>query len=409
MKKLVALMAVVACVQALSAYELDYYAAHSKLASGRWVKIKVEKSGMQQVTSEQLKQWGFDHPEDVSIFGYGGALLTNEFSTDYVDDLPAQPVYRTDDGRILFYGESDVVFRNNYSDIWKVKIRRNTSATAGYYFVTDAYPGASRTVKGGGDPTLQGLKVRDHYCTTVFEDEVENTSRGGYRWFGTDFSDKAEQSYTFKIKNPLPSDGEFAEGRVSFEWMGNLSSDAALGMSADFAYDRYDNAMISVPGDREYYSLGSGYIAFVPTGDASKDYTVKFSAPSVKFSSAALDYVSVIYQRTNDLSDIDQQLMAFRQLGANSNMLFTNASSNVQIWSVDNAAAPYLYRSRFNTSNQLTVRSKKTLSGEHAYVMAFNPERQMHTVEYAGEVANQDLHSLPVPDMLIITSRAFMA
>ena len=43
------------------------YAEHSKLASGKWVKIRVKSEGVYQLTSSTLKNMGFSNPEKVSL------------------------------------------------------------------------------------------------------------------------------------------------------------------------------------------------------------------------------------------------------------------------------------------------------------------------------------------------------
>ena len=99
---------ILACIATLfigfttNAYVATYYTATSKLSTGRWVKIKISQTGMHQITYDQLREMGFSDPSAVSVYGYGGLLLSpDEFSSSLPDDLPAQPVYRTDD-KIIF-------------------------------------------------------------------------------------------------------------------------------------------------------------------------------------------------------------------------------------------------------------------------------------------------------------------
>ena len=52
-----------------------YFGTTSALSSGKWVKIKVSATGMQQITPQQLAEWGFSDPSKVAVCGYGGAAL----------------------------------------------------------------------------------------------------------------------------------------------------------------------------------------------------------------------------------------------------------------------------------------------------------------------------------------------
>ena len=57
------------------------YASHSALSSGRWVKIRVDKSGVYRLTVSALREMGFENPAQVSVHGYGGWML--EVLLDY--------------------------------------------------------------------------------------------------------------------------------------------------------------------------------------------------------------------------------------------------------------------------------------------------------------------------------------
>ncbi|MCM1517342.1 MAG: type IX secretion system sortase PorU [Pseudoflavonifractor sp.] len=403
-----------ACCLVASAYSPSYYTQQSKLSTGRWIKIKVSQSGMQQITAEQLRAWGFNDPSKVSVFGYGGCILTGEFSETHYDDLPAQPVYRTNDGRILFYGESDVAFRNSTVNPKTPVIRRNTAASAGYYFVTDAFPGASKFPDTIGNTSNTGRLVNYHYSIHTYEEEVLNPGEGGYRYFGTDFSEKPVQQFDFKVVNPYSENGVYKDGRITFVWAAKLQSSAKLGLdyNGTFVPKNTSNPLIPVPTSNHlYYNTATGYVTFSPIQKEEKDYSIVFSTPTVKYTMAAFDYVSMIYQRDNDLSDIDQLLMSFEYVNSNTRINFTNvASGDVQLWNVCVPTHPQRYDRTYSSENKsMRIGSEKDYNGELNYVMAFDPNKQMYPVEFAGEVKNQNLHGLAAPDMLIITSRMFLA
>ena len=68
------------------------YAAESVLASGKWVKIHVEESGVYQLTRTALSRLGFSDMAKVKIYGYGGAMISETMGDGYIDDLPHLPV-----------------------------------------------------------------------------------------------------------------------------------------------------------------------------------------------------------------------------------------------------------------------------------------------------------------------------
>ncbi|MDE7119168.1 MAG: hypothetical protein K2O10_01010, partial [Muribaculaceae bacterium] len=138
---------ILAAVAAMAAFSVSadikpgYFARQSVLSNGKWVKIKVSETGMQQVTAEQLAQWGFDDPSRVAVCGYGGAALYLDQVTDNVpDDLAAVPAL-FDGKRLMFYGIADfhaTATRPSARDRWITTLRRNYYADYGCYFLTDA-------------------------------------------------------------------------------------------------------------------------------------------------------------------------------------------------------------------------------------------------------------------------------
>ena len=123
--------------------------APSVLSEGRWVKVKVTAEGIQQISHEQLRAWGFDDPEAVKVYGYGGTALALGRLGAGANDLPATPSLHTADGRLLFYGDADVRLdlRNfnateNLTSESGALWRRNVHDTGGYYFLSDADTGA---------------------------------------------------------------------------------------------------------------------------------------------------------------------------------------------------------------------------------------------------------------------------
>ena len=65
------------------------YTESSVLSSGSWVKIRINESGVYRMTYEELQAAGLSNPANVRIYGYGGAMLTQNFNKAKIDDLPA--------------------------------------------------------------------------------------------------------------------------------------------------------------------------------------------------------------------------------------------------------------------------------------------------------------------------------
>jgi hypothetical protein len=109
------------------------YAEHSVLASGRWVKISVPSTGVYQLSSELVRQAGFNDINKVKIYGYGGAMQPEQLNADYLvatDDLKEVPTCEVN-GKRLFYAVGPVTWNSNNRRV------RNPYSTVGCYFLTE--------------------------------------------------------------------------------------------------------------------------------------------------------------------------------------------------------------------------------------------------------------------------------
>lgn len=111
------------------------YASHSVLSTGKWAKIRVAESGIHQLTDETIRKAGFSNPAKVKIYGYGGNLIPEILTDDYLreyDDLKEVPTC-TAGGKRLFYAKGTVSWSDNETD----KRTRNPYSDYGYYFITE--------------------------------------------------------------------------------------------------------------------------------------------------------------------------------------------------------------------------------------------------------------------------------
>ena len=110
------------------------YAAHSVLASGRWVKIRVPSSGVYEVSAALARKAGFADLSKVKVYGYGGNLQNERLDGNELqalDDLKEVPTC-TVNGRRLFYANGPVTWSSNTA----TRRTRNPYSDYGYYFLT---------------------------------------------------------------------------------------------------------------------------------------------------------------------------------------------------------------------------------------------------------------------------------
>ena len=130
MRKLVSIVLCLALSLPLLA-GIHSYADQSILKDGHWVKIRVSESGVCRMTFSQLQQAGLN-PQQVRVFGFGGAQLTQDFTKPKIDDLPQVPVFVGTD-YILFWVQGPVAWSYNGSRFAHTK---NSYSDYGYYMLT---------------------------------------------------------------------------------------------------------------------------------------------------------------------------------------------------------------------------------------------------------------------------------
>ncbi len=114
----------------------ERYAAHSVLATGKWVKIRVSASGFHQITESLVRQAGFSDINKVKLYGYGGNLKNEVLNGDDLingDDLKEVPTYKSGNRRV-FYARGPVSWASNTSTVRT----RNPYSDYGYYFLTES-------------------------------------------------------------------------------------------------------------------------------------------------------------------------------------------------------------------------------------------------------------------------------
>ena len=74
-----------ACLAATPAGAIVHsYTKQSVLSSGSWVKIQVKESGIYKMTYEDLQAAGLSNPANVRLYGYGGAMLSQNFQKKHI-------------------------------------------------------------------------------------------------------------------------------------------------------------------------------------------------------------------------------------------------------------------------------------------------------------------------------------
>lgn len=387
----------------LTAFPLpaSHFRSSSRLASGRWAKVKVRHTGMQLISNSTLRSLGFNNPDDVKVYGFGGRMLPERIDASMPDDLPPVRSVRTAAG-ILFFGHSSTAWapaRNGYLSYTHTT---NAYSDNSYYFISDSdFPDNPDTGTETPPHTTAAPTAGSGETITVFterllhESELIAPANSGRLLLGEDF--RTQESRIFRFD--LPDNTGDARIMIAFGARVTNGQSAILaeangtqlpattadvipgiGSSDTFLNMAYSPKTVCAPGERLDLKITYTYSGAIFTG--------------------ALDYIRVEYPRALRLRD--NELYFHLSPESDSEVAIEGCSGATVIWDVSDPAAARPVAHTLEGSSARFV----TPAGYHEYV-AFNPEEISCVADAAGIVANQDLHALSAPDMLLISPEEY--
>ena len=262
-----------------SAWAEGNYASQSVLSSGRWVKIKVTKNGVYKLTASDLNKMGFSDPSKVSVYGYGGWILDEQFSDSaYQDDLPAVPVWR-DGSTLYFYARGTVKW--SYEN--KLFVHTNNPyATAGYYFVTDATDTHDMPEQASVEGAVRQISTFDDY--QVWEKDEVAVNESGRELFGESFISTTTRNFTFSVPGITSDDAE-----VSMRFIARTTGHTPVTLTVG---DAVLSLSISAPTSNASYTkavAASGYVTW--KGEKSESVKMEVTYGKTGDQNVYLDYI----------------------------------------------------------------------------------------------------------------------
>ncbi len=374
------------------AYEPAYWHSSSVLNSGKWVKIRVDSTGMQQITHSKLIEMGFKSPEDVTVWGYSGAMLNDDrFRNDIPDNLPQTPAIHHS-GKIIFFGENNINIRLNNSN--KPEHSINPYSASGYYFLTDS----RQQLEPEKLPPPAGnnkAKPDFHKEITVTEPELANPFETGIAWFDTPFSSqRMRASYTFEL--PRLISGE--DIQIIYSWAKDSGKEQSLSLST-LPELKLEGTTISTLPNTLRLSWHTD-TAIANGGLTDNKLQLHFDiVPPMEDIFTAIDWIRIAYTAANNLGNSPQMLMHLTEAETTAGAISATLPPEAMVWDITTPAQAYVCTP--GTENTFAL---KTGANKPLKLVAFNPEAELYTPVCEGCVPEQNLHAMPVPDMLIISA-----
>ncbi|MDE7160213.1 MAG: type IX secretion system sortase PorU [Muribaculaceae bacterium] len=376
------------------------YAPSSRLSKGRWMRVSVSETGMQFVSNTQLKNMGLD-PAKTRVYGFGGRMVPDNFPEGLPDDLPLLPSVATSSG-IVFYGTDHITWygKDRITSDGNSKHTMHPYCEQSYYFLSDTDP-CEETAMGEAPlftPDAVGAVTTFEDCI-LHEQDIFGPSHTGSDLLGEDF--RAQSSRTFSFQLP-GNTSEPVTARVRFAAL-TTNGKSRLSFSANgtqLPATPYDE--INSIGGKDVFMVRGLTTHEIPKAGDKLNFGITYT-PGGAVTLARLDWIEVLYVRNLALSGGDLHF----GLDVRSGQTFRveGCSSDTRIWDVTVPHAPREVKFTLSGTAALFAPAE---SGYREYV-AFSPAKVKRAAASAGRVSNQDIHSLPVPDMVIITPPEYMA
>ena len=445
------------CLSGIGAIE-HTYTTSSVLSSGSWIKIRISESGVYRLTYEDLKSAGLSTPENVRIYGYGGAMLSQNFSVSKIDDLPSVGFYmeKGSDGvfgsgdYILFYGQGTTSWAYNGTQFIHT---RNPYSDYGYYFLTDNAgiqtflntPSAANntpTTASNAPSTANKIEKSPTEITksaneiTKIDSEAssENTNNslttpeptpvttylnyqvheldlvnlldresgvdgGGREFYGEQFnSNTLSRSFSFSTPAIVSSTPLLVRSEVAAS--STRSSRFTLSVNGSSATARLDSISVA-----DFYTKGT-LATINQTYPASSAATQTVTLAFNNTAAGAVGFLNYIELTATCSLRMTGDYMPFRTTtgyGSSTPNLYTltNATANTQVWNITDRS--HIWRVDATLTGSTLTFEGSNQNGIQEYIAVNTNGSNWLSPTVVGSIANQNLHALRNIDYVIIS------
>ncbi|RPH33629.1 MAG: type IX secretion system sortase PorU [Bacteroidales bacterium] len=380
----------------------------SVLNTGKWVKIKVNETGIYKVTYAELQTYGLSNLANVSVWGNGGRTLPLMNNVSAPDDLEQIPIYLETGGDgifnqgdyILFFAEGPLTWTyEEVNTFFKHEIHPYSKSI--HYFITtdNLSPIRIPDIQSTASPSTYQTNAYDELI--AFEKNDTNLIKSGRDWWGESFDIYTTQNFDTKLNNHEPAG--LTKIRVRVSSRSSLNSSYAISVN-NSTIGNISLGSVNI-GDEESDFIKAGeqsYSIATPSGNLSIALT--FNKPS----SAANGWLDYICVNSRQLLSYQGKQLFFRDykskgIGKISQFNIQNVPSSLNIWDVSNIHYPRRIINAVSGGAASFTLPTDTLR----QFIAFEADKA-YSVSLVGDVPNQNLHGLPLAKMVIIAHPLFL-
>ena len=382
-KKLYILFLLLLTASTLHVNAQSRYAEHSRLATGKWVKIRVANEGVYQLTTSALKGMGFNDPTKVCLYGCNLPVLPEAYIENLPDDMQELPLYRKADGTLLFYSCGPIEWkRANASSAFTHF--NNPYSSYIYYFLTET-SGTPMTFGQAGSETTASATQTTYLAHSLYEQDNFSFINAGRTFYDSyNFANGATRTYKIDFDGTTCGDVTIA---VKF------AATAASTVSVTAGDNTLGNISISAPANLSDFSQSTRTFTLYDQTATSLNLTLKHNRTSSV--DGHLDFIRATYEMPLTLAGKTYLVFTATQDNA-STFELQGVDNATKVWNITEAVPQEQVGTRSGTTFKSTSQSYKD-----KYV-AVNTNATFPAPETVGAIANQDLHALDSINLLII-------
>lgn len=383
------------------------------LAEGIWYKIAVTESGVYRLDAQKLRDMGVNiaglNPKNLQLYGNGGTLLPQSNAQPRPADLNQNAIWvkgeednRFDPADVLyFYAEGPHVVR--FDSIQNSFFHQiNPYSDSSYYYLTVGKQSGLRIT-----PLNSGLQ--DGAIASQFDDywfhekETVNLLQSGREWWGEYLGVSGQVRLKVELPGLVPNSTALLRGagiasaqvptRLRWQVNGQAIGEQTQGTVSTYRYD-----LKAQRSEKSYiFSVGS-----VPS--ASLEVGVEFDKNGQNNAQGYLDYVALQVKRQLRAYPT-QQIYRFLP-GSDSSItcLIQDVPADWQWWTIADPRHPKSATLQRNSDG--TAKFTRADGRALATYLGFSPAQAKEPLVWQ-KVPNQNLHALPVPELLIVTPESW--
>ena len=400
MRKLILFIVLVCCLPMLAG--IHSYTSTSVLSDGSWVKIRVSESGVCRMSFSEIESAGLN-PQQLRVFGYGGAQKEQDFSKRNIDDLPQVPVY-VGDNYVLFYVQGPISWTYN-SSAGRFTHTRNTYSDYGYYFLTDNVgslltPTEGAAVSGSAKDVTSYMHYQVQDKDSINLIDRTGVSGGGRTFYGEQFIANQKRTFTFATPNAI-------EGESNKVYI-DVAANAPTISSFIATVNESATKAVTVNAIPDHYTFGCVNTISMNAIVAADKQKVQLQLTNTN--AGALGWLNYIEITTPSALRMTGSFMPIRTtegLSSSSPIRFrlSNAVSTMQVWDVTRLDAIERMPAQFANGELTWVASQA--DGIHEFVAVNTAGSQWVKAEVIGNVSHQNLHALNDIDYVIICPEGY--